>query len=73
MKLQFPFKGIHKGRAACEQPELTSPDTNNARPQDTLAKSFRGGQRPPIRKLFEQQIGGAAAPIIDMCTVTVVN
>ena len=73
MRLDFPYKGVHKGRAGCDQPKGTSPDLKNVRPYDTLDKRIRGGQRPGIDKLFSQQIGGAAKPIIDMCTVTVVN
>ena len=73
MKLRFPFKGIDKGRAACEQPGETSPDLNNVRPYDTLDNRARGGQRPGLDKLYSQQIGSEVAPIVAICSVTVVD
>jgi len=73
MKLRFPSKGINKGRAACEQPEETSPDMNNVRPYDTLDNRARGGQRPGLDKLYSQQIGGGSGPIVAICSVTIVD
>ncbi|KKL59470.1 hypothetical protein LCGC14_2215040, partial [marine sediment metagenome] len=57
----------------CEQPHTTSPDMNNVRLYDTLANRSRGGQRAGADKLYAQQIGGAASPIIAICSVTVVD
>jgi len=72
MKLNFPIKGIHKGAAGSAQPEFTSPDMNNVRPFDALERKARGGQRPGLSKLYDQQINGIAFPIIAICSVTTV-
>jgi len=69
----FPIKGKHVGFSASKQPQLTSPDLNNVRPYDVLANRARGGQRPGMKKLYSQQIGGAAAPVIWTGSVTVVD
>jgi len=60
MKLRFPHKGKHSGRAVCEQPDITSPDMNNMRSRGNFDGRIRGFQRPGVNKLFDQQIGGAA-------------
>lgn len=73
MKLPFPVKGIFKGRAACEQPQITSPDMNNVRLYDVLGNRARGGQRPGLDKLYSQQIGGNDTPIVAICSITVVS
>ena len=73
MQLTFPFSGIDKGRAASNQSPDTSPDMNNMRVYDVLDNRARGGQRPGLDKRYSQQIGGAAAPIIAICSVTVVD
>ena len=73
MRVPFPKKGIDKGRAASEQPQETSPDMNNMRLYDTLDNRARGGQRPKTDKKYAQQIGGGTAPIVAVCSVTVVT
>ena len=72
MRLRFPAKGTHKRQALSEQPEGTSPDMNNVRPFDVLAKRLRGGQRPGMDKRYTQQIH-AEFPIIAICSVTTVG
>jgi len=73
MKLPFPSKGIFKGRAACEQPMITTPDMDNVRLYDVLGNRARGGQRPGLDKLYSQRIGGGVMPIVAICSVTVVD
>ncbi len=73
MRKLFPLQGIDKGRTTSEQPIATSPDLNNVRPYDTLDNRARGGQRPGLDKLYAQQIGGLAGPIVAMCSVTIVE
>lgn len=68
----FPIKGKHTGFPASKQPQLTSPDLNNVRPYEVLGKRARGGQRPGLKKLYSQQIGGAAAPVVWVGSITVV-
>ena len=73
MKVPFPLQGIDKGRSTSEQPMATSADLNNVRPYDTLDNRARGGQRPGLDKKYAQQIGGAASPIVAICSVTVID
>jgi len=73
MNIPFPIKGIHKGRGTSQQPRVTSPDMNNIRLFDVLDHRARGGQRPGLDKLYSQQIGGIASPIVAVCSVTTVN
>lgn len=71
MELNFPIKGKYVGAPASKQPPGTSRDLNNVRPYyDGRAV---GGQRDGANKKYSQQIGGAAKPIIAMCSVTVVD
>lgn len=71
MKLRFPYEGVDKGRALCEQPEMTSPDMNNIRPYDVLDNRMRGGQRPGLDKWGNgDQVGAAEQPVVAMCTVS---
>ena len=71
MKLRFPYEGINKGRALCEQPEMTSPDMNNIRPYDVLDNRMRGGQRPGLDKWGAgTQIGSAEQPVVAICIVS---
>ena len=72
MKIPFPLSGINKGRAASDQPFLTSPYLRNVRPYDTLSNKARGGQRPGLSKRYSQLVGGETAPIVAMCQITVV-
>jgi len=70
MKLPFPFLGLDKGRAVCEQPEATSADMKNVRPYDVLDNRLRGGQRPALDKWGDgDQIGDAEQPVVAMCVV----
>jgi len=71
MKLRFPYKGVDKGRALCEQPEMTSPHMNNIRPYDVLDNRMRGGQRPGLDKWGNgDQIGAAEQPVVAICVVS---
>ena len=71
MKLPFPFMGLDKGRAVCEQPEATSADISNVRPYDVLDNRLRGGQRPALDKWGAgTQIGAAEQPIVAICSVS---
>jgi len=71
MELTFPLKGKNVGAPASKQPQGTSRDLNNVRPfWDGKAV---GGQRPGLSKRFTQKIGGEAAPIVAMCSVTVID
>ena len=68
MKLQFPYKGLHRGNANSEQPIGTSPVLQNVRPFDISEGRIRGGQRPGLEKAYTTQVGGAN-PVIVITTV----
>lgn len=74
MRIPFPFKGINKGRATSQQSPETSPDIKNMRLFDTLDNRARGGQRPGLDKWGNgDRIGGIAAPVVAMCSITTVD
>ncbi len=71
IELQFPIQGINEITAAARQPQLTSPDMNNCRPQGVLENRIRGGQRPGLDKRYVQRIGdNANYPVIALLAVT---
>jgi hypothetical protein len=72
MNLSFPYNGVDKGHATINQPRDTSPNMKNVRLYENLGKRARGGQRPGLDKAYSQQIGGASAPIVAICSVSVV-
>ena len=73
VELQFPIMGKSEITAAAKQPQLTSPDMNNVRPQDVAENRIRGGQRPGLDKRYSQQIGSDSEyPIIALLQVTLV-
>ena len=71
MILGFPIKGIFLGLQSSKQIPDTSRDLNNVRP--FFDGRAVGGQRDGMDKVYSQQIGGQAAPIVAMCSVTVVD
>lgn len=73
MDLLFPFKGYHKGLGAEKQPAGTTPWIQNMRVFDSQDNRFRGGQRPGLKKAYEQQVSGVASPIVAICSITVVD
>ena len=73
MDLGFPFKGYSKGAGAEKQPANTTPWISNMRVIDCQDNRFRGGQRPGLQKAYIQLIGGLAAPVVVLTSVTVVD
>lgn len=68
---QFPRNGLDENWAVSNQPSLTSVDLLNVRPYDVQDTRCRGGQRPGLIKWGAgNQIGGAASPVIAVCSVT---
>lgn len=72
LKLRFPMNGKNVNFAASTQPDFTSADMNNVRPFDVLEKRARGGQRPGMRKVYNQDIGNGT-PVVAMCQVTTIE
>lgn len=72
-KFQLPIKG--ESRAVPEDSQLpnTSGYMNNIRKKDVLERKIRLSQRPGLDKVFDQQIGGAASPIIYVVVITVMD
>lgn len=73
MELRFPLAGLHQGYSTEAQPELTAFKLQNVRPYDPLSNRARGGQRPGMDKKFDQQIGGDAASIVWIGSITTVD
>lgn len=69
MRLNFPFKGLHSGLPAEDQPLATSPKLMNVRPTDVDEDRVRGGQRPGLVKAYTTQIGGAH-PVVALAQIT---
>lgn len=59
--LPFPSGGINRRFAYNTQPELTTPDALNCRPESIDGQRYRGGSRPGIAKEFAQLLGAGAA------------
>lgn len=74
MRIPFPYKGIDKGRATSEQPELTAPDLKNVRPFGVLDNRMRGGQRPGLDKWgagnHVGDSGTTSQPVVAICVVS---
>lgn len=71
--LPSPIKGVSEALDASKQFPLSSGYMNNVRAVCVLEKMIRIGQRPGLDKVFDQQIGGTASPIIWTGTVTTVD
>jgi len=71
-KFRFPVLGINRNFAASTRPDYTSSDMNNVRPFDVLEERARGGQRPGMRKAYNQDIGNGT-PIVKMTQITTVE
>ncbi len=70
---QIPIKGFSVALPADKQPILTSGFMDNIYPFGALDNKIRLVQRPGFDNVFAQQIGGQAAPVIAMTSVTVVS
>lgn len=73
MVIKFPSDGLDKGGVLAEQPANTSPYMKNVRPYDVLNNRLRGGQRPGLDKLYTQQIGGITSPVVEICSITILQ
>lgn len=73
-EFQLPVKGISYGFPVDKSPPLTSGFANNFRAIGVLEKRVRICQRPGQSKVYpDQQIGGAASPVVAIIQVTVVD
>lgn len=72
--LSFPSGGVNRRFAYNSQPELTTPDALNCRPESIAGQRYRGGSRPGLAKAFATKIGDTGgSPINAMEYVTWVN
>lgn len=69
----LPLKGVNFSYPLDKQDAGTSGDMNNIRPFDTLERRIRIGQRPGFDKMYTQQIGGDAAPIVLLIPIVVMD
>lgn len=72
-EFSLPIKGVSFGFPVDKSPPLTTGYANNFRAIDTLEKKVRIGQRPGQSKVYTEQIGGAASPVVAVCQVTVID
>lgn len=73
MELVAPIKGKNTSAPLDKMPPLTTQDMNNMRPIDIFEKKLRLSQRPGQDKLFAQQIGGSATPVVFTGFVTTID
>jgi len=73
-EFSLPIKGVSFGFPVDKSPPLTSGYANNFRAVCTLEGKIRVAQRPGQDKVYpDQQIGGAASPVVAIIQVTVVD
>lgn len=73
LALSFPLKGLDRAVDYSSQPPLTSPDLLNVRPFDVAENRTRGGQRPGLKILYNQSIGGATdTPCVCILQITTI-
>jgi len=72
-KFQLPIKGESRATPESSQLAYTSGYMNNIRKIDVLERKIALSQRPALDKVFAQQIGGIAAPIVFVGMVTTVD
>ena len=74
LELQSPMKGINTNWSASTQPQFTSPSMSNSRPRSVLDNRAIVGQRPGLRKAYQQCIGdgNAVVAIEQVTTVEVI-
>lgn len=73
VEIPLPLKGINYSIPEDKAQGQYSSYMNNIRPFDTLERKIRLGSRPGLAKMFSQQIGGEAAPIVWLGAVIVVD
>jgi len=71
--IPIPIKGYSEGFTPGNQPQLTTGYMDNMFPRGTLEKKIRLTQRPGLDKVFAAQVGGDAAPIVSILSVTTVD
>jgi hypothetical protein len=70
-EVPIPLKGNLKGVSSDKAMPDYSEHLNNIRPQDTLEKKIRIGQRPGQKKWGSgTQIGSSEQPVVAMCVVS---
>jgi len=72
-EIPLPLKGLSKGLPVANETAATSGYMSNVRPRDVLEGRLRLGQRPGLKKAYNQQIGGSDSPIMWIGSVTIVD
>lgn len=71
--LPLPIKGYSEGFNVSDSPSDTTGEIMNVRPRDSLSGKLRLGKRPGLVKEYSEQIAGAAAPIIAIGSISVID
>jgi len=72
-EINLPLGGQSEGFQPDKQPVATTGYCQNIRPRDVLENKLRIGQRPGLKKAYNQQIGGAAKPIVQILSITIIT
>lgn len=73
VEFPLPLGGLSEGLPVSNESGATSGYMSDVRPRDVLEKRMRLGQRPGLKKAYSQQIGGDAAAIVWLGSVTTVD
>lgn len=69
----LPIAGYSESLPVDKEQPLTSGYMDNVRPLDVSEKRLRIGQRPGLDKVFAQQVGASASPIVFITQVGTVD
>ena len=72
-EIPLPIRGVNYSIPEDKTPGTYSPYMLNVRPFDTLENKIRLGKRPGLDKIYSQQIATLSGPVIEICSVSVVN
>ena len=73
IRFDLPLKGYSVGIIPADTPRSLSGDMNNVRPQDSIERRLRIGQRPGLSKASATQIATALSPVVAIGSVSVVD
>lgn len=71
--IPLPLRGYSEGRNVSDSELDTTGSMKNIRPFDTFERRLRLGQRPGMKKVYDEQIGGSESPIVAICSISVVD
>jgi len=73
MEIPPPIMGVNTAAPLDKMPPLTTGDMMNMRPLDLFERRLRLSQRPGLGKMYTEQIGGLALPVVIITSITAVD